>query len=333
MLNDMAGGVRRKGSGDHAVEEIFDRRSKSVKDWSDLVARRNNRKMLPKVRLQDFTDRGIIRLGLKSACPNCQGVNWSSLTSVDYSITCERCQKDYPFPQASLDKHNGNWSYRVVGPFAVPDFARGSYGALLALGVVQSLGFDRDRMTFATALSLKLGGQEAEADFVAWRAPERIGEHRRPELLVGEAKSFGKGDLLKRSDVAKLRLLASNLPEATIVVSVMRSSFTPNERALLVPFVNWCRRPNSKGLATNRVILLTATELFFDFSIKETWSRAGERYAEFADYDQTNTIQGLADATQSLYLDMPLYYDHIAAKRRKSLAQIVEKKSKRVQSS
>jgi hypothetical protein len=76
--------------------------------------------------------RNVIRLGLETQCPHCNAKNWSTLTAVDYRVTCERCLKPYDFPQAALREHNRNWTYRVVGPFSVPDFGRGSYSALLA---------------------------------------------------------------------------------------------------------------------------------------------------------------------------------------------------------
>ena len=89
--------------------------------------------------MEDFTSRNIIRLGTETACPHCLAKNWHSLTAVDYELGCDRCLKRYPFPQADIRTHNRNWVYRVVGPFSVPDFARGAYGTLLALNALRHL--------------------------------------------------------------------------------------------------------------------------------------------------------------------------------------------------
>jgi hypothetical protein len=316
MLNAMAGGIRRNGR-DEESEQLFDRRSKSVKDWQDLLARRRACRRWHRAELQDFTDRGVIKLGLQTTCPTCHGVNWHSLTAVDYSVSCDRCQKIYSFPQAALDKQNGNWRYRVVGPFAVPDYARGSYGALLALNVLRTLSWSSSRMTYSTAMTLKLGGADVEADFAAWWSADRFDEYQAPELVFGEAKSFGQGDLIKQSDITKLRLLAQRFPGATMVVSVLRRHFTENEKALLTTFVKWCRRPDAVGRSMNPVVLLTGHELFFDFSIDSTWKTMGEPHRKFGDSQNTRSLGRFADATQAIYLGLPPYSEEVRQRWRR----------------
>ncbi len=314
MLNEMAGGIRRKGT-DGASEEIFDRRSRSVKDWTDLISRLKTQKMAPNITLQNFTDKGVIQLGLRTTCPNCKSTNWHSLSIADYSLNCERCRRDYRFPQANLQKQNGNWSYRAVGPFAVPDFARGSYGALLALNVIGSMGMSMCRMSFSTAMSLTFDGIEAEADYVAWWTSDRSEQNIPPELVVGEAKSFGRGDLLKESDFTKLRAIARKIPGTTFVISVLRDHFTKNEKVLLKKFSIWCRRGSEQDRPLGNVVLLTSRELFFEFSLDATWRDLGEPYATFVErYRNTHTLKGLAEATQSIYLGLPLFYEDMDAK-------------------
>ncbi len=307
MLNNMAGGVRRKGEGESQIEELFDRRSKSVKDWRDLIARRTGRRRFPNITIDDFTQNNIIRLGIKTECTNCHAINWHSLTNADYDLVCERCQKSYRFPQAHLLTQNRNWAYRVVGPFAVPDYGRGAYGALLALNVIESLRMMGTGIDFATALSLEFDGINAEADFVGWWVSEGPTPSP-PQLVVGEAKSFGTGELVTRKDISKLMQIARKLSGVTFVISVMRESFTDNEKKLLTSFVNWCRRPNDFDLPTNHVILLTAKELFFDFSVSETWKSSGEPHSRFADYNHTQALGAFAAATQAIYLDLPDYF-------------------------
>lgn len=244
----MAGGLRRFERETETVEETFERRSAPIKDWIDHLAKRKERNPLPKLELSEFTDRNVVRLGLETSCPHCQGSNWHSLSAVDYEVRCERCLKSYPFPQAGLRDRNANWHYRVIGPFSVPDYARGSYGALLALRTLEKLSGSQDEMTFSTALDLKFDGKKTEADFVAWHRKESHDLDNPPNLIIGESKSLGKGDLIKKNDLAKLKAIGQKLPGAVLVISVMRDSFTDSEKRILEPFVRWGRR-GSIGLA------------------------------------------------------------------------------------
>jgi hypothetical protein len=45
---------------------------------------------LPEAKLEDFTSKYVIRLGLETDCSHCQAKNWTGLKSADYEITCER---------------------------------------------------------------------------------------------------------------------------------------------------------------------------------------------------------------------------------------------------
>ncbi len=313
MLNIMAGGIRRKGVGNEETEELFDRRSKSIRDWQALVQRRK-KKGFGVESLQDFTTRNIIRLGIKSKCPNCALTNWHNLSVVDYNVVCERCQKDYPFPQANLEKNNDNWAFRVVGPFAVPDYARGSYGALLALNALNKITVSQDRLSFSTAVSLSFDGMEAEADFVALHAPERHGTLADPELIICEAKSFGSGPLITAKDLTKLRLIAQKIEGAVIVISVLRNHFVAEELKLLKPFVRWCRRPGGNGEMRNPVILLTGHEAFSQIDIGHTWKELGGVHAQFEGCNHRDSLSAFAEATQSIHLGLPGYHSELYEK-------------------
>ena len=250
-------------------------------------------------------------------CPHCQVTNWHSLTTVDYGVTCERCLNPYEFPQAELRENNRNWHYRVVGPFSVPDYGRGSYSALLALRLINNLSGSFDEITFSTAMNLGFGGIAAEADFIAWRRAESHGTHNPPELLVGETKSLGKGDLIKPKDLAKLKAIGQKLPGAILVISVLRESFTASEKKWLQQFVKWCRRLDDHGRQTNPAILLTANELFFEHMISATWEKLGEPFKSFADYEHTRNLHSFADATQRIYLDLPSFHQCYEAEWKK----------------
>lgn len=330
MLNTMAGGIRRTGKGENETEVLFDRRSKTLKQWHDHIEVRKKRRSLPYVSLNQLTDAQMIRLGLKSVCTHCHAVNWHNLKSIDYELKCERCQKHYIFPQSKLEKNNGNWAFRTVGPFAVPDYARGSYGALLALDVLDGVGRSNGGICFSTALSMQFDGVDVEADYVGWWASEGP-ERKAPKLVIGEAKSFGKGELIKPSDLSKLRQIGDKIPDAVFVISVMRDYFTEKEKVLLRKFAQWGRRRNEYGQPKHHIVLLTGQELFFDLSIGTTWKKLGEPHSRFEDWRHTQSLNAMAEATQSIYLGLPSYFEGSRASWEKRTKSRPADRSGRVQ--
>ncbi|MGO9686879.1 MAG: hypothetical protein ACLPTZ_30635 [Beijerinckiaceae bacterium] len=308
LLNKMAGGVRKRSNEDDTIEETFELRTASLKDWIDLIERRKQRRRLPEVALQDFTDKNIIRVGFETECPHCRAKNWSSLTALDYRLTCDRCLKAFDFPQARLREQSKNFYYRVVGPFSVPDYGRGSYASLLALRVINRFNMSMHELTFSTAMNLAFDGGDPEVDFLAWRRDDQIDHDEPPQFVVGEAKSGGKGQLIKPRDLAQLKVVAKKLPGTAIVIAVLRDGFLSTEKKLLKTFVRWCRRVDSDGEPTNPVLLLTSHELLFDHHISETWKSLGDPHLKFSNYEMVRTLKGFADATQQIYLGLPSFY-------------------------
>jgi hypothetical protein len=322
LLNKMAGGIRTRSAGGKTTEESFGLRAAPLKDWTDLIAKRKQTHRLPEAKLEDFTSRNMIRLGLETECPYCQAKNWTGLDTVDYQVICERCLKPYPFPQAHLRDRNRNWSYRVIGPFSVPDYGRGSYGALLALRLLSNFNSSLDEMTFSTAMTLDFDSRRVEVDFLALRRSERHDLAAEPELIIGEAKSAGRGQLVQPHDLAQLKAVAAKLPGATIVIAVLRDHFLPAEKRILIPFVKWGRRPNADREPTNPVLLLTSKELMFDHFLSATWKELGGEHAKFSSYDQTRSVQSIADATQQIYLGLPSFHTWMRAQWEKKMERL-----------
>ncbi len=312
LLNDMAGGVRRKDNKKSNVEENFALRTADLKKWTDHISTLKEKQSPLNKSLEEFTKRNVIRLGLETKCPNCNVENWTSLTAVDYRVNCERCLKTYEFPQASLGRDNKIWTFRVVGPFAVPDFGRGSYSALLALRFLDRFRSSTDRMTtYATAMNLEFDDVKQEVDFIAWLGEDHVNKvNRPPQLIIGEAKSLAQGEMIKSNELEKLKRVATKLTGTIIVIAVLRDHFTEAETIALRKFVNWSRRVNVYGEPTNPVILLTSHELTMDFLLKSTWEKLGGKHAKFADYRHHADLFSLADATQNIYLDMPSF-EHV----------------------
>ena len=113
--------------------------------------------------------------------------------------------------------------------------------------------------------------------------------------------------MIRASELGKLKQVAAKLPEAVIVIAVLRDHFTQAEKTMLTNFVKWGRRVNLYGEPTNPVLLLTSNELTMDHYISSTWKELGGPHAKFADYNSTRTLFDFADATQQIYLGMPSF--------------------------
>jgi hypothetical protein len=214
----------------------------------------------------------------------------------------------------------------VVGPFSVPDYGRGSYASLLALRVIDRFNMTMHHLTFATSMNLAFDTFDLEVDFLAWRRDDQIDYDEPPQFIIGEAKSGGKGQLIKERNLVQLKAVAKKLPGTTIVIAVLRDHFLRSEKKLLSTFVRWCRRVDSDGEPTNSVVLLTSHELFFNYQISETWKSLGGPRAKFSNYETIRKLKGFADATQQIYLGLPSFY----AERRAQWERRMQKKRKAV---
>ncbi|NKN05128.1 hypothetical protein [Rhizobium laguerreae] len=303
LMNDMAGGVRRRQNGVEEVQEQFDPRSRPIKDWAGLVKRRKALSYQV-LELDHFTKASILVLELETQCTNCLNRNWDAVDRLGYSLTCKRCLKPYPFPQGATTTER-LWTYRVAGPFSVQDYAKGAYGAVLALQTIGELDSHFRSINFITAVELGLEGRRIEADYIAFHQAEAFDSQYNPNLILGEAKSFGQGDLIKPKDIARLKDLALRFPGSYLAVSVLRNEFTDTEKALLRKLVRWTRKLAVDGGPRNRVLLLTGYELLRQSEpIGHTWKEIGGRHAEFSDFHHTRSLRNIAEASIAIHLDM-----------------------------
>lgn len=306
LLDEMAKSVRRHGDG--TVEEFPDR-SMDVKRWKDLVNRRSNAKRGYGLSLDRFIEANIFRLGLVLACPSCQKKNWFGIENLNLHLKCERCLKTFAFTQGSLNFQQTPWQYRVIGPFSVPNYAEGAYSTLLALTVfAQRLGGDNPRLTFATGLELKIGGDTPfEVDFAFWyQRAKMFGREEEPALVFGEAKSFA-AESFKPEDIARMRKLADLFPRAFVVFATLKDELSASEKAAIGTLAMWGRETLPDGVPRTPVIVLTAAELFCAWHLDQTWKElGGQREALIRPrHHRLENLWRLAEFTQQAYLDLP----------------------------
>ena len=264
-----------------------------------------------------LVQRNAVELGLEVRCGKCSSWSWFALNQLGYKLQCALCLRATPFPITDPGRtENARWAYRVVGPFALPDYARGGYASALTLRCFSNvIGLHEARTTWCAGRELPLSaGRKVETDFVLWYqrgALTRDGQDAPTDIVFGEAKSFGK-DTFKPEDVANLKALAEEFPGALIVFATMRQpeELQQTERSAIRKLALWGRESIKAELRTRApVIVLTGIELFAGFGLRDAWKNAGGRHAEFgqSDWLEAGNLRLLADLTQQLYLDLPSY--------------------------
>lgn len=305
LLDKMAKTIRQTYDG--TLEEYPDRTA-SVQEWKKLIHRRGQKQSLGRISIDAFTRSNILRIGLTASCPHCAKENWYSLTTLDYTVACERCLREFEFSQAGLRYGYNDWRYRVVGPFSVPDYADGAYSTVLTLRVFSNnLHVSPTLLTFSTGLDIEHQGSRFEVDFVTWyQEGEKFWLDPEPVLMFGETKSFGT-EVFHQKDIDRLKTLSQLFPGSFFVLSAMKQEFGEAEKARMRAFAEWGRTPNKNGQPWAPVIILTGTELFSDWSVKHAWENLGGRHAALSKHPSVHLddLWTLADLTQQLYLDMP----------------------------
>jgi hypothetical protein len=83
---------------------------------------------------ETLVERGAVQLGLEVRCENCSSWSWFALNQLNYDLQCSLCLRMSKFPILDPGQpEKARWAYRVVGPFALPDYAKGGYAAALTL--------------------------------------------------------------------------------------------------------------------------------------------------------------------------------------------------------
>jgi len=257
-------------------------------------------------RLAYLLQRGVLRVGLRVKCQHCGQHSWYALDSLAEHLQCERCLETSSFP--IHEPKSAEWHYRVVGPFAVENYAQGSYAVALAIHTLYKLashGLDRN-MTWLPGCKLRKDGTElGEADFAAFCG--RIGnEHcdRKPVLVLGECKSY---NLFKKNDIVKMTALAQMFPGSTIAFCTLRRELTSEEKRRIALLAKKGRKTLRGDMWRNPVLVLTGTELFDPDGPPTCWK--GRQFRAHRQGMHTlRDIYELCDITQQLHLNMVPYH-------------------------
>lgn len=286
-------------------------RTASAEQWQGIARRRANDDLFGRFNLKGCLDRfveaGALKLGLSVSCPNCKKENWYGLDDLAEMVPCERCLKNYSFPQGNLNYRNSPWKFRVAGPYSAPNYANGSYATVLALKcIADGAGFGDNTITFSTNLGLMVNGEHSEIDFACWYRRSHHGPRQdEPLFLVGEAKSFGVNSF-SGEDVARLKKIGQKMPGTFLVFATLKPTLEKEECSRIRRLAEWGRLPNGDGHSRNLVIVLTGTELFTYQTISDAWEQAGAKRQALAKSPgvHMDDLRTLADLTQQAYLGL-----------------------------
>lgn len=303
LLNGMSRSQRKSSKYGRFKQEI-----KSATD-GDIWRNRN---------FETLVEHKAVELGLELKCSKCDSWSWYSVKQLDYSLTCDLCLKSFYFPITNPgDSNHSRWAYRVIGPFALPDYARGGYAASLGIrflaAVIGRMG--RSEVTWSSGQELTLAsGKKSEADFILWNQRKQIfGTDYPTEIVFGEAKSFGR-DAFKQDDVGRMKLLAESFPGSVLVFATMKEAdeLSCEEISRIRKLAEWGREYDKERKQSRApVIILTGTELFTASHLSSTWKGKGGKHEKLLEPAwvsvRLNNFRILADLTQQLYLNMPSY--------------------------
>jgi len=308
LLNEMAEGHTTRVRDGVRITTNTPDRSKHINTISQHFAKRAKGRYWNE--LDQFLKQSVFRAGLQVKCPTCAYHIWFALDAIGYSPTCSRCLNQFKFSETPAALHDVNWYYRVIGPFAAPDYARGGYAVALTL---RSLAPRYDsEMTWSTGLALE--EPNCEIDFFAWCRPSRrlSDERDEPLILIGEAKSFGRESFDPKA-IASLKKVAERIPGALMVVSSLRdiAEYAEPEILRLQELATWGRRSTHRGRPCNPLIVLTATELFAQVTIYEGWKGKDGQPDELVKYPSTDpsNLYEMSELTLRRYLHIESFWD------------------------
>ena len=95
--------------------------------------------------------------------------------------------------------------------------------------------------------------------------------------------------------------------------ATLKDELSDTEKGLVADLALWGRAHRKDRGPRSPVIVLTGTELFARWHIREAWKALGGRHANFIEHGpgRLSNLWKFAEITQQLYLDLPDPYAHL----------------------
>jgi hypothetical protein len=253
--------------------------------------------------VERYTKAKIFNLGVRVQCSVCDQRSWYPLELIRSELQCPICLSQFELPTHN-PRNEIKWSYKSLGPFALPKQGFGAYSVLLTVAFLSD--WHDPATTPIFSFRANHSGKELEADFMMFYRSATFWE-RETETIFGECKSFNG---FSGKDIRRMTALAEDNPDAVLVFATLASQFSDRDKRLLTPFVKKCRKYAKLERPKNPVLLLTGTELFSDFGPPQCWRDAGGQMKVFADSGRPiDGLLTLCDATQQLHLGLPSWHE------------------------
>jgi hypothetical protein len=274
--------------------------------------------------LDYFVERKLLRLGAEIQCDHCHQRTWYALGALKEDLQCEKCLNAYPFPAGQPPVNP--WRYKAAGALGIADYCQGAYCVLLAIRLLARTMHASTTMIPSFILKSK-DKSELEADFGLFYRSNAWFD-REPYLMFAECKMFER---FEAKDVRRMRELGNRFPGAVLIFCTLNDKLSDTEKRLFRPLAKRGRKYIGGDKWLNPVLILTRTELFYDFQPEYAWREAGGKFADFMKRNpRLDTIPDLCDATQQLHLDMESYWktrEEWARKRQARLSKRLASKT------
>lgn len=284
--------------------------------WRDIAkqAKCTLRKDNVDFHLERLCELNVLHPGIRIECTVCGEFNWYPVDDgIKLILNCTHCFNNFNFPVARPHK-NAIWSYRSQGPFAVKNFALGSYTSIFAIKFLRMLlEFGETRVTWTCSLNQvikgKNGGEKELFDFAMWWQPGSLHE-KDVKLIFGESKSKAK-DCFKSKDIRNMKKLAVKFPGSTIIFATLKSALDDKEKRAIRNLAEWGRKFDKRKRSFRAdVVVLTANELYSKKPWLIAWNALGGKHASLMAtfMHQEDILDQLSNFTQQVYLDMECKY-------------------------
>ena len=267
-------------------------------------------------RLSALVRCGVLKLGMRIRCTECAQRSWYSLEELSSALKCQRCMRQFNLIVDSPPKDE--WAYRVFGPFAVENYAGGSYCVAIAL---QFLAEEvAAASTWIPSFKMSRADIDCEADFGMFLRPTPFSHLKGPFLVFGECKTFGD---FQEKDFNRARALARLFPGAVLCFATLKETLNATEKREISRVAQRGRTPLKTGQQANPVLVLTRVELFGQFKIGRFIDDYGDTRAPHARHVfMTRNLDEICDFTQQVHLGMEPYHSWRDKKRQVRAAKV-----------